>query len=107
MYDEYYKGRASRPAYRQWSLAVLQHWFDAIGWDAKDGESDNTALLRSTLIRTMAELGDRQVIEEARRRFAQSQKDPAALPAALAQLCLRVVGAHGNPDDLPVATTSG
>lgn len=99
MYDEYYKGRASRPAYRQWSLAVLQHWFDAIGWDAKDAESDNTALLRSTLIRTMAELGDRQVIEEARRRFAQSQKDPAVLPAALAQTVLRVVGAHGNPDD--------
>lgn len=99
MYDEYYKGRASQQSYRQWSLALLQQWFNRTGWDAKQGESDNDVLLRSTLIRTMADLGDSRVIEEARRRYIASQKDPASLPAALAQTVLRVVGAHGNTDD--------
>lgn len=99
MYDEYYKGRASQQSYRQWSLALLQQWFNRTGWDAKKGESDNHVLLRSTLIRTMADLGDSRVIEEARRRYIASQKDPASLPAALAQTVLRVVGAHGNTDD--------
>jgi aminopeptidase N len=99
MYDEYYQGKASQQSYRNWSLKLLQQWFAPIGWDAKAGESDNQALLRTTLIRVMAALGDTQMLTEARRRYAASQTDPAALPAALAQTVLRVLGAHGNADD--------
>lgn len=99
MYDEYYKGKASQQSYRQWSLRLLQQWFKPIGWDAKAGESDNQALLRTTLIRVMADLGDAQMLAQARQRYAASQTDPTALPAALAQTVLRVLGAHGTKDD--------
>lgn len=99
MYDDYYKGKASQPSYRQWSLRLLEPWFNHIGWDAKDGESDNHALLRSTLIRVMADLGEPKMLAEARRRYAASQTDPAALPAALTQTVLRVIGAHGDHED--------
>lgn len=95
--DDYYAGDAERQArFRKFGIATLQPVFANVGWDARKGEADPVAILRTKLIGTLSQLGDTAVIEEARRRFAASDKDPNAMPAPLRRTILGVVGAHAD-----------
>jgi hypothetical protein len=70
--------------------------FARIGWEAKAGESDPTAILRTQLIGVLADLGDTAVIGEAQRRYAAGDSDPKAMPAALRKTILAVVARHAD-----------
>jgi aminopeptidase N len=95
--DNYYKGDAKRQErFRQFAIKTLRPAFDRVGWEAKPGEADPVAILRATFIGTLSQLGDEQVIAEARRRFAASATDANALPAPLRKTILGVVGAHAD-----------
>jgi len=63
-----------------------------IGWDAKAGESDETPMLRSLLIRALGRYGDSDTIAEARRRFAAFVENPASLSPDLQDAVIMVVG---------------
>jgi len=54
--------------------------------------ADDDALLRGRLIRTLGELGDEQILAEARRRFTAFQQNPAALRPALREPVTHLVG---------------
>ncbi|HET6432560.1 M1 family metallopeptidase [Dyella sp.] len=102
--NTYYRGDDARQArFQAFARERLRPVFARIGWEAKPGESDPTAILRTQLIGTLSELGDQDVIAEARRRFAAQKTDPSAFPVALRKVITGVVAIHADKvtwDDL-------
>ena len=95
--NTYYRGNPTGQARLQaFANAKLKPVFARIGWEAKPGESDPTANLRSQLIGVLADLGDQDVIAEARRRFAASKTDPKAMPAQLRSLITAIVAQNAD-----------
>jgi aminopeptidase N len=70
-----------------------------LGWDAKQGESDLTALLRSLALGALGNTGDEAVIAEARARFAKYLLDPNSLPSNLRDVVFRLVVSRGDAAD--------
>jgi aminopeptidase N len=95
--DDYYRGDdVHQAALRKFALATLEPAFARVGWTASAGESDPVTILRTNLIGTLAALGDQSVVDEARRRFAASESDPAAMPAALRRTILGIVAYNAD-----------
>jgi aminopeptidase N len=98
-----YKGLPGEAAFKRWALQKTQAMFSQVGWEKQPNESDNTSILRSSLIRSRANLGDPAVLAEARRRFAArhhpEQPDVSALPGDLYSVVLGIVGKNASVDD--------
>ena len=95
--DGYYKGDEARQTrFRAFALERLRPVFARIGWEAKAGESVPTALLRTQMIGTLASLGDKDVIAEARRRFAAQKTDPNAVPVPLRKTITAIVARNAD-----------
>lgn len=94
-----YEGLPGEAAFKRFALQKAQAIFSKVGWEKQQGESDNTSILRSNLIRNLAELGDPAVLAEARRRFALSLTDSSALPGDLYGVVLGVVGKNASQAD--------
>ncbi|HEY0502810.1 MAG TPA: M1 family metallopeptidase [Lysobacter sp.] len=95
--DAYYEGDATRQArFRAFAIARLSPVLARVGWDAKPGESDPVTILRTQLIETLGALGDRDVVAEAKRRYAAQSRDADALPGALRRTVLGVVARHAD-----------
>src|SRR5206468_2372112 len=60
------------------------------------GEDDESALLRTRLIRALGELNDEQIIAEAGRRFASFLQDRAALRPSLREVVVHLVGQNAD-----------
>ena len=90
--DHLARNRAERPALQAYLRARLRPRFDRLGWDGAGAGGDDGALLRARLIRVLGELGDEQILAEAKRRFAAFQQDPAALRPALRDPITHLVG---------------
>jgi aminopeptidase N len=84
-------GRAERPALQAYARARLRPLFDRLGWDDK-GTGDDDALLRTSLIWTLGELGDGDILAEARRRFQGFLQNPQSLPNALRDAVTHLAG---------------
>jgi aminopeptidase N len=85
-------GQPERPALQAYARAQLRPPFDRLGWDATAPANDEQTLLRSRLILTLGDLGDPDILAEARRRFAGFVQNPQSLPAALRDAVTHVVG---------------
>ena len=97
--DGYYADDApGRAALREFARQRLNTKFAQVGWTAREGEAGTVAILRNTLIGALGTLGDPAVLAEARRRFAASVDDPAALPGALRRTVLGIVAQHADLD---------
>jgi aminopeptidase N len=90
--DHLAHGRPERATLQSYARAKLRPVFDRLGWDAARPDADDRALLRARLIRVLGELGDREVLAEARRRFEAFRRDPAALEPALRDVVTHLVG---------------
>src|SRR5207244_12778062 len=66
--------------------------FDRLGWDGRGSGDDDDTLLRASLISTLGELGDEEILAEAKRRFAGFLQDPKSLPSALRDAVTHLVG---------------
>jgi hypothetical protein len=66
--------------------------FDKLGWEGSGSDDDDSSLLRGSLIRTLGELGDEEIIAEAKRRFAAFLHNPKSLPNALRDSVTHLVG---------------
>jgi aminopeptidase N len=86
------RDRAERPAMQRYAREKLRPVFDRLGWNGSGSGDDDDTLLRGSLIWTLGELGDEDVIAEAKRRFAGFLSDPQSLPAALRDSVTHVVG---------------
>ncbi len=77
---------------RRW----LRPAFDPLGWDERDGEDPDRAILRVRLIATLGSLGDGDIIAEAQRRFAAFASDPASLRPALRDTVVRIAAREAD-----------
>jgi len=84
--------RPERPALQAYARMKLRPLFDRLGWDAAGAQDDDAAILRARLIRVLGELGDEQIVAEAKRRFAAFLRDPAALTPGLREPVTHLVG---------------
>jgi aminopeptidase N len=94
-FDRLARERPERSALRNFARASLRPVFDRLGWDAKASEKsadDDEALLRSSLIRTLGEFGDADILAEAKRRFAGFLENPHTLSTALRDPVTQLVG---------------
>ncbi|TCV91642.1 aminopeptidase N [Luteibacter rhizovicinus] len=95
--DMYYRGDTARQAtFRKYAISRLHPVFERIGWKAKASETASVAILRSELIGTLAQFGDKSVIDEARRRYAAQGTDPSAVPAELRKIITGVVASRAD-----------
>jgi aminopeptidase N len=94
--DRLYRGLATQPAFRAYARRVLKPQFMRLGWDARAGETDNTAILRATLIAALGEFGDPDVIAETRKRFEQYLAKPSSFSAGARRSLLSVVAAQAD-----------
>jgi aminopeptidase N len=94
--DNLARDRAERPALRAYARAKLRPVFDRLGWDANGRGSDEGALLRGRLIRVLGELGDEQILAEAKRRFAGFLQSSTALRPALREPVTHLVGVSAD-----------
>lgn len=93
----YYRdGDPGQAAFQAFAIAKLEPVFQQIGWEAKAGEPATVAILRDELINTLCDLGDQNVIKEARRRYAAQATDPSAVPAALRKTITAVVAYNAD-----------
>ena len=84
--------RPERPALQSFARAKLRPAFDRLGWDGGGSGDDDNTLLRSSLITTLGEFGDGDVITEAKRRFTGFVQDPSSLPNALRDAVTHLAG---------------
>lgn len=63
-----------------------------VGFDAKPGEGPQVPVLRSALVSTLGAMGDKTVVAEANRRFA----DPASLDGPLRNVWLRIIAHNAD-----------
>jgi aminopeptidase N len=89
-------GKARQRAFDAFAIARLAPVMAQTGWQARPGELSAVANLREQLIETLSELGDANVVAEARRRYAAMDKDPAAVPGPLRKTVLSVVAQHAD-----------
>jgi aminopeptidase N len=95
--NHYYRdGDAGQAAFRAFAMAKLEPVFNQVGWEAKAGEEAPVAILRDELINTLSDLGDQNVIKEARRRYAAQATDPHAVPGALRKTITAVVAYNAD-----------
>ena len=97
--DQIYTGLPGQGAFRTYVISVLEPVFRRTGWDARPGDSENTAILRAGLLGALGRFGDQAVVAEARRRFAGYLKDPASLTAAVRSTVLGIVAHNAGPAD--------
>ena len=90
--DRALTGSPLRARFAAFAAGLIRPEFDRLGWDAKPGEPFLDSLLRPELIAALGRFQDAPTIAEARRRFAAFAHDPAALPPALREPVLNILG---------------
>lgn len=81
-----------RMAFDQWWLQRLRGPFVRLGWEARDGERSNDRVLRARLIQALGQLGDREIVAEAKQRFSRFLREPDSLAADLRTPVCRIAG---------------
>jgi aminopeptidase N len=95
--DQHFRRQPTpRALFRAFAIARLSPVFARVGWIAGPDEPAPVAILRNELIETLGVLGDRAVIDEARRRYAAQAGDPSAVPGPLRKTILGVVARHAD-----------
>jgi aminopeptidase N len=90
--DRLARDRGERPALQAYARARLRPLFDRLGWDGSGSGDDDDTLLRSSLIWVLGDLGDEDILAEARRRFAGFLQNPQSLPSALRDPVTHLIG---------------
>jgi aminopeptidase N len=86
----------AREKFQRYARSILRPSFDALGWEAKNGEPVKAANLRASLIEILGELNDPGIIAGCRDRFQKYLSDSASLSPDLRHVCFSVVGRYGD-----------
>ena len=79
-----------------YATAKLGPVLSRIGFDARAGEGPQVPVLRSALVSTLGDMGDKAVVAEANRRFAALESDPAALDGPLRNVWLGIIAKNAD-----------
>ncbi|RJG52169.1 M1 family peptidase [Sphingobium terrigena] len=88
--------KAAQAKVAAYTSAKLTPALSAIGYDAKAGEGAQVPVLRSALISTLGDMGDKAVVAEANRRFAALATNPAALDGPLRNVWLAIIAKNAD-----------
>ena len=98
--------------FQRYSRSLLRPTFETLGWEPKAGEPPGAGSLRASLISTLGDLNDSEIIAGCRERFEKYVTNPASLAPDLRVAVLKVVGRYADEKtwnklhELGVKTTS-
>ncbi len=95
-YDMLEGDAAAQARVSAYATAKLGPVLSRIGFDAKAGEGPQVPVLRSALVSTLGDMGDKAVGAEANRRFAALESDPAALDGPLRNVWLGIIAKNAD-----------
>jgi aminopeptidase N len=90
------RGSAGHAAFIDYARSLVRPVFGKLGWDGKPGEPPGTQRLRRTVIGSLGLWGDKEIIAEARHRFALFLKDRAALKPDEQAVVLTIVARYAD-----------
>jgi aminopeptidase N len=96
MIDRLEQGQPGREKYQKYVCSLFRPKLHVLGWDEKPDEDTETHQMRAMLIETLGFFGDRDVIDEAFRRFEMYRQKPATLPPNLRASVLLIVGRYSS-----------
>jgi aminopeptidase N len=94
--DSLYEGLPTQAAFHAHARNLLAPLFAEVGWEARPGESANTAILRGDLIAAMNDFGDPGVIAGTRERFQRYLEKPSEFSADARRNLLRNVAVQAD-----------
>ncbi len=95
-YDMLEGDAAAQARVGAYATAKLGPVLSRIGFDAKAGEGPQVPVLRSALVSTLGDMGDKAVVAEANRRFAALDSDPTALDGPLRNVWLGIIAKNAD-----------
>jgi aminopeptidase N len=94
--DRLERGRPERAAYRLRMIELVRPQLERLGWEPKPDEPAPDALLRSSVISTLGNFGDKEVIASARERFQKFLEHPDSLAPNLRPCVMNIVGRYSD-----------
>jgi len=94
--DRLEQGQPGRENYQKYVCEVLGPKLQALGWDEKAGEGTETRQMRAMLIETLGFFGNRDVIDQAFKRFQMYRENAGTLPPNLRACVLLIVGRYSS-----------
>jgi aminopeptidase N len=94
--SNYYDGLPGKAKFDAFARGWVSQAFASVGWDARDGESENYKSMRTALIGTLYELGDPKILAEARKRYAAWERDPKSLSPDLLKTVVAIVASSAD-----------
>ncbi len=98
--------------FQRYARSLLRPTFETVGWEPKAGESPGAGSLRASLISTLGDFNESEVIAGCRERYEKYVTYPASLAPDLRVAVLEVVGRYADEKtwnklhELGVKTTS-
>src|SRR5437588_2780135 len=87
---------SKREEFQKYARSILRPSFDEVGWEPKSGEPVKIALLRASLIKTLGDLNDKEIVAGCRERFQKYLSDPTSIAPDLRPAVLAVVGRYAD-----------
>ena len=85
-----------RPRFQRYARSLLRPTFEMLGWEPKEGEPSTAGNLRASLINTLGDLNDAEIIAGCRERFEKYLTNPASLAPDLRPAVFAVVGRYAD-----------
>jgi aminopeptidase N len=89
-------GSPEREKFQRYARSLLRPTFETLGWEPKAGEPPTAGSLRASLISTLGDLNDPEIIAGCRERFEKYLAHSASLPPDLRAPVLAVVGRYAD-----------
>jgi aminopeptidase N len=89
-------GNPEREKFQRYTRSLLRPTFETLGWDPKEGEPPTTGNLRASLIETLGDLNDPEIVEGCRERFANYLASPTSLAPDLRPAVFAIVGRYAD-----------
>jgi len=85
-----------RERFQKYARSLMRPTFDTLGWEPKEGEQPTAGNLRASLINTLGDLNDPEIIAGCRERFKRYLANPASLAPDLRPAVFAVVGRYAD-----------
>jgi aminopeptidase N len=82
--------------FQQYARSLLRPTFAKLGWEAEAAEPPTASTLRASLINTLGDFNDPEIIAGCRERFEKYLADPASLAPDIRPAVLSVVGRYAD-----------
>jgi aminopeptidase N len=89
-------GDSHREQFQKYARSILRPSFEQVGWEPKSGEPTKIAVLRGSLVHSLGDLNDEEIIAGCRERFEKYLSDPKSLAPDLRPHVFAVAGRYAD-----------